>query len=76
MGRIFMKFNGMKTIGPVLFAIILFTAMINTYGINNDSQIEQRAKAMLDKMTLEEKIDYIGGYKDFYIRPMEKLGIP
>jgi beta-glucosidase len=37
---------------------------------------EQRADDLLSKMTLEEKIDYIGGYKDFYIRGIDRLGLP
>ena len=36
-----------------------------------------RASALVARMTLEEKCDYIGGSKDgFYIRPVERLGIP
>lgn len=36
-----------------------------------------RAAALVARMTLEEKCDYIGGSKDgFYIRPVERLGIP
>jgi beta-glucosidase len=27
-------------------------------------------------MTLEEKIDYIGGFQDFYVRPIPRLGVP
>jgi len=38
--------------------------------------VEKRANDILSKMTLEEKVDYIGGYKDFYVRPMGKLGLP
>src|SRR5437868_13959127 len=38
--------------------------------------VEKRVNDILSKMTVEEKIDYIGGYKDFYVRPMEKLGLP
>ncbi|NUY82385.1 glycoside hydrolase family 3 C-terminal domain-containing protein [Flavobacterium sp. MAH-1] len=37
---------------------------------------EERAQDLLSKMTLEEKIDYMGGYKDFYIRGIERLGLP
>ncbi len=36
----------------------------------------QRAKELTDRMTLEEKLDYIGGYNEFYIRPVPRLGIP
>ncbi|MCX7018143.1 MAG: glycoside hydrolase family 3 C-terminal domain-containing protein [bacterium] len=38
--------------------------------------MEQRVADLLDKMTLEEKLDYIGGLNDFYIRPVERLGLP
>jgi len=38
--------------------------------------IEQRASAILDQMTLEEKIDYIGGHNAFSIKPMPRLGLP
>ena len=31
---------------------------------------------ILGKMTLEQKLDYIGGYKDFYIRAMPELSLP
>ena len=31
---------------------------------------------LLSRMTLEEKLDYIGGYKGFYIRGIERLGVP
>ena len=37
---------------------------------------EERAKALVAKMTLEEKIDYISGPKSFYIRAIPRLGIP
>lgn len=36
-----------------------------------------RAAALVKEMTLEDKCSYIGGSKDgFYIRPVERLGIP
>ena len=37
---------------------------------------EERADALLAQMTLDEKIDYIGGDRGFYIRPVPRLGIP
>src|ERR1700723_833938 len=40
------------------------------------SQIDDRAQAILKKMTLEEKIDYIGGSDWFYIRAVPRLGLP
>ena len=38
--------------------------------------LEKRVEDVLRRMTLEEKIDYLGGYKGFYIRPLPRLGIP
>ena len=38
--------------------------------------VEKRVEELLSKMTLEEKINYIGGTNDFYIRAIERLGIP
>ena len=32
--------------------------------------------SLLKKLTLEEKIDLIGGVDDFYIRANEKIGLP
>lgn len=39
-------------------------------------EAEQRARELVSKMTLEEKIDYISGPKSFYIRAIPRLGIP
>ena len=37
--------------------------------------VEDRTNDLLHRMTLE-KLDYIGGYKGFYIRGIERLGVP
>src|SRR5277367_6746761 len=38
--------------------------------------VEKRVDALLNQLTLEEKIDLIGGMPDFYVRPIPRLGIP
>ena len=43
---------------------------------NPSAGVELRVGDLLKRMTLEEKIDMIGGYKDFYIAPNARLGIP
>lgn len=43
---------------------------------NITSEVRQRAAQLVKQMTLEEKIDYIGGYNKFYIRAIPRLGIP
>jgi beta-glucosidase len=47
----------------------------NPYAVTQEHR--ERAAALVAQMTLEEKCDYVGGSKDgFYIRPIERLGIP
>src|SRR5262249_18429070 len=38
--------------------------------------VDQRIERILRQMTLEEKIDMIGGENSFYIRGYERLGLP
>src|ERR1700692_782433 len=40
------------------------------------SDAEGRIDSMLKQLTLEEKIDLIGGVDDFYIRAKQKIGLP
>src|SRR5260370_35809342 len=42
----------------------------------SQSEIEQKVDSILSTMTLEEKIDMIGGQNAFYIRGYERLGLP
>ena len=38
--------------------------------------VEQRVEAILKQMTLEEKIDLLGGVDDFFVRPVPRLNLP
>ncbi|AIE85047.1 glycoside hydrolase family 3 C-terminal domain-containing protein [Fimbriimonas ginsengisoli] len=40
-----------------------------------DAAVERRVEEILGKMTVEEKIDYIGGYRGFYTQPIARLGL-
>jgi beta-glucosidase len=40
------------------------------------TDLEKRVDSLLGKMTLEEKIEIVGGINDFYTRPSPRLGIP
>src|ERR1700688_4411710 len=40
------------------------------------SDAEGRVNSLLKKLTLDEKVDLIGGVDDFYIRSIEKIGLP
>jgi beta-glucosidase len=66
----------MKKIYGVALAVFLFLFSIFASAQTTSDPIADRAEAILKKMTLEEKIDYIGGYNGFYVRAMPKLGLP
>lgn len=58
----------------LLFTLLLTPALLPAQTITPDAK--SRAAELVKRMTLEEKIDYIGGYNDFYIRAVPRLGIP
>ncbi len=62
----------------VIFLFIFFPFSLLDAQIYKDPKApaEERVKDVLSKMTLEEKIDYIGGKNSFYIRSIERLGLP
>lgn len=61
-----------KIILPLLLACQLLPLQAQTITESD----RQRAAGLVSQMTLEEKIDYIGGYNEFYIRAIPRLGIP
>jgi beta-glucosidase len=40
------------------------------------TDVESRVNSILEKMTVEEKIEVLGGFNDFDTRPLPRLGIP
>lgn len=60
------------SIGAVIFMFI--AGALGGWAQSNPS--EARIEAILQKMTLEEKIDAIGGVNGFDVRGLERLGIP
>lgn len=65
----------MKHITAIIAAAILPAAMLFGQEITNEHK--DRASELVRQMTLKEKIAYIGGSQDgFWIRPVERLGIP
>ncbi len=40
------------------------------------AEIDSRAEGLLAQMTLDEKLDYIGGAASFYVRAIPRLGLP
>lgn len=58
--------------------VALLAGMLATVRSNSsmDSEADARADAILAKMTLEEKIDYIGGTDGFFVRGLPEFGVP
>jgi beta-glucosidase len=66
-----------KIAGALLVLFFLATAVVALHSANSPADdVEQRVQAILGRMTLEEKIDMIGGVDDFYIRAYPQLGLP
>lgn len=64
-----------STVIALLLNCVALVAQAQVYKDKNAS-VEDRINDLLPRMTLEEKIDYIGGYNGFYIRGVERLSIP
>jgi beta-glucosidase len=62
----------------VTTGLLLAACLFGNAQVYKDKQasVEARVEDLLSKMTIEEKIDYIGGCKGFYIRGIERLGLP
>jgi len=57
-----------------VFVVVFVAAFAN--GSELDQKVETRIESILSQMTLDEKLDYIGGFKDFNIMPIPRLGLP
>src|SRR6202166_2151762 len=67
-----------RHIGSLAAAIVLLslTQAVIAQVTSTKIEVEKRVDSILSKMTLAEKIETIGGIKDFYTRPIPRLGIP
>ena len=57
-----------------LLAIIVAMPLSAQYKVTHEHK--DRAAAIVKQMTLEEKIDYIGGHDSWYVRAIDRLGLP
>lgn len=57
-----------------LFLISILPALCQT--LRSPADVEARVDSLLKQLTLEEKIDLIGGVDDFYIRAIPHIGLP
>ena len=59
----------------VLFSLAITVALVSSATTASDD-VEKRVDAILSKMSLEQKIDMLGGVDDFYVRAYPELGLP
>ena len=59
-----------------LFLIVVFGCRFSLFGQVITPEAKERAASLVSQMTLDEKLEYIGGYDGFYIRTVPRLGIP
>ena len=72
-----MNSRQVKASAILVLSLLLNTAVLCAQSAPplSDAQIRQKIDAILGKMTLQEKIDYIGG-TGFATRPLPALGVP
>lgn len=64
-----------------LFLLLVIVSLSASLGFGQTAQsspadIEARVNSLLKQLTLEEKIDLLGGVDDFYIRDIKHIGLP
>jgi beta-glucosidase len=63
-----------KVILGILIPLLAQFAISQTTLSKTD--VENRVNSLLGRMTIEEKLEIIGGIHDFYTKPIPRLGIP
>ena len=65
-----------RRLRPLLSLLVLPLFLAWSQAQTSSSDVDARVDSLLKKLTLEEKVDLIGGVDDFYIRANEKIGLP
>lgn len=70
-------FKALKQIGWKSTVAIIFIAVAQFATTQSSTpEIEKRVDSILSQMTLDEKIDMLGGVNDLYTRPIPRLAVP
>ncbi|MFZ0785686.1 MAG: glycoside hydrolase family 3 C-terminal domain-containing protein [Candidatus Acidiferrales bacterium] len=67
---------GRRIVGLLVLVLLGSSQAPVRSGPSTDSGIESRVDSILSKMTLDEKIDFLGGTDGFFVRGMPDLGLP
>lgn len=67
----------LKRLLPVVLLVSTGTICAQSYPFQDKTlSVEQRVEDLINRMTIEEKIDLLSGYNNFFLHPCERLGIP
>lgn len=66
----------MNYLSVLLITLCTFVGVSTSAQSRITQEYKDRAADIVAQMTLDEKIAYIGGYDSWYIRPVERLGLP
>ena len=55
-------------------SVLTLSAQLKSYPVTQEHK--DRAAEVVKKMTLEEKIAYVAGYESWYVRAIDRLGLP
>src|SRR5712671_3092723 len=71
------RFAMLRKVQSFCVFLLLFTLpAVGQQAAATPADTEARIDSMLKQLTLEEKIDLIGGHDSFYIRANQKIGLP
>ncbi len=69
-----------RTVSKRTSAVAIILILVTQFGLAqtaaSKADVEKRVDSILSKMTLDEKIEIVGGINDLYTRPIPRLGIP
>jgi len=65
-----------RRLQPFFLLLALPVVLAWSQAQTTSANVDARVDALLKKLTLEEKVDLIGGVDDFYIRANDKIGLP
>jgi beta-glucosidase len=66
----------LSVVSLLCFSLIAAARVAGQAAPASQADVDQRVEKILSQMTLEEKLDYIGGVNAFYIRGIPRLGVP
>jgi len=65
-----------RRLQTLVFVLIFAIPAVAQSVAQSQAASERRVDSLLKQLTLEEKVDLIGGVDDFYIRAVPKIGLP